>query len=147
MLPRTLMIAAFALLSTACSAKAVGPPDIAVDRTACSHCGMYVSEPAYAAAYQAPGEDARIFDDIGCMLEAVRSETASPITIWLQDAEGSGWVAADDAALVTSPQFRTPMNGGMLAYANPAAAAETARAHRGRVLRLQELMKINGDPR
>ena len=45
----------FALLLTACSAQVTGPPDILVDQTACSHCRMLVSEPAYAAAYQAGG--------------------------------------------------------------------------------------------
>ena len=142
----TFALVAFALLSTACSAKAVGPPQIVVDRTACSHCSMFVSEPIYAAAYQAGGNDPRVFDDIGCMLDALRRETASPIVIWLQDAGGAGWIAADQASVVASAQLRTPMNGGLLAYADAAAAEQAAAANGGRVLRsLQELRKWNGD--
>ena len=140
-----LVIVALALLSSACGAKAMGPPDIVVDRTACIHCGMYVSEPVYAAAYQVGDNDPRVFDDIGCMLDAVESEAASPITIWLQDAAGSGWLNAGDAFVVASPRIRTPMSGGLLAYADAAAAQKAAAALGGRVLHsLQELKAWNG---
>jgi hypothetical protein len=96
---------------------------------------MLVSEPAYAAAYYAPGRDARVFDDIGCMLDALRQETASPLTIWMQDAAGGGWIDADDAVFVTAPGLRTPMNGGVLAYRDVAAAEKTAATQRGEVVR------------
>ena len=142
-----LVIVAFALLATACSAKAAGPPEIVVDRTACSHCGMFVSEPAYAAAYHAPGKEPRVFDDIGCMLEALRRETASPIAIWLQDAAGAGWIDADDAVVVAAPRLRTPMSGGLIAYADAAAAQQAAAAHGGEVRSLRELMTRNGAAR
>jgi copper chaperone NosL len=126
----------------------MGPPEIVVDRTTCSHCGMLVSEPVYAAAYQAGDNEPRVFDDIGCMLDAVRRETASPITVWLQDAAGAGWINADQATVVSSARIKTPMHGGMLAYANAVAAEKAAAAHGGRVVRsLQELMTSNGDGR
>ena len=143
-----LVIVAVALLSAACSARAAGPPEIVVDRTACSHCSMFVSEPIYAAAYQAPGEEPRLFDDIGCMLDALRRETASPIHIWVQDAAGAGWLDANAAIFVASPDIRTPMNGGVLAYADAAAAAKAAAAHGGQVVRSwPELMTLKGDLR
>jgi copper chaperone NosL len=130
-----LLIVVFALLSASCSATAAGHPEIVVDQTACSHCGMLVSEPAYAAAYHAPGREPRVFDDIGCMLDALRQETASPLTIWMQDAAGGGWIDADRAVFVTAPGLRTPMNGGVLAYGDTAAAEQSAAAQRGEVVR------------
>ena len=145
---RSAFIAAVALLAAACSAKAAGPPEIAIDRTACSHCGMLVSEPIYAASYQAPGQEPRVFDDIGCMLEAVRKETASPLQVWLQDANGGGWLDAAAAMVVASQHVSTPMNGGFLAYADGAAAASAAAAHQGAVVgSLPELMTWKGDAR
>jgi len=142
----TIAVVTVALLSTACSAAAGGPPQIVVDRTACSHCGMLVSEPIYAAAYQAADGEPRVFDDIGCMLDAIRRESASPLTIWLQDAGGRGWIAAADAAVVASPRLRTPMGGGLLAFADAAAAEQAASANGGRVLRsLPDLMSWKGD--
>ena len=94
------------------------------------------------------GSDARAFDDIGCMLKAVRRETASPINVWVQDATGAGWLDANEAIFVASPHLRTPMSGGVLAYADLAAAEKAAKAHRGEVVRsLPELMTWNGDAR
>ena len=143
---RRLLLVAVTLLLTACRATVIGPPQIVVDRTACSHCGMFVSEPAYAAAYQAPGNDPRVFDDIGCLVNAVRQETAAPLTIWLQDAAGSGWIAADDATFVAASRTRTPMNGGILAYAARAAAEKAAAANGGQVMRSWlEVMNRDGE--
>lgn len=140
-----IVIAALALLAASCSATAMGPPEIAVDHTACSHCGMLVSEPVYAAAYQAEGREPRVFDDIDCMLNAIRQETASPITIWLQDAAGAGWIDADDAFVVAATEIRSPMGGGLLAYRDAAAAQKTAAARHGRVMRSrQELIDWKG---
>ena len=129
------VIVVLAVLLSGCGARTVGPPAIVADRIACSHCGMFVSDLQYAAAYQAHGNDPRVFDDIGCMLDAVRSETASPVTVWLQDAAGAGWIDADHATFVAAAQLKTPMSGGLLAYADPAAAEASAAAHGGRVLR------------
>jgi copper chaperone NosL len=138
---------AFALLVTACSADVTGPPEIVVDQTACSHCGMYVSEPAYAAAYRAHGKEARVFDDIGCLLDALRQETATTIDVWVQDAAGGGWLDAGDAVFLRSPNVRTPMNGGVLAYAGGAAAEKAAAAQRGEVMSFQELITWKGAAR
>jgi copper chaperone NosL len=137
-----------ALLVTACGAKAWGPPDIALDKTACSHCGMLVSERVYAAAFQAPGTEPRVFDDIACMLDALRRETTSPLHVWLQDANGGGWLDAGAAIVVASHNVSTPMHGGFLAYADAATAATAAAAHRGEIVgSLPELMTWKGDSR
>lgn len=145
---RTLVIVAVALLSTACSATAAGPPAIVVDRTACGHCGMLISEPIYAAAYHMHGQQARVFDDIGCMLDALRRETAAPLDVWVQDASGTGWINAHEARFVASSAIRTPMRGGILAYADAAAAGAAAAAHRGEVLRsVEALVHWKGEAR
>ena len=141
-----IVIVAFALLSSACSANVTGPPQIVVDQTACSHCGMFVSEPIYAAAYQAEGQAARLFDDIGCMLNALRGDDR-PRNIWVQDAAGGGWIDAGKATFVAGSSIRTPMSGGVLAYAESAAAGRAAAVHRGEVLSLQELMTSKGEAR
>ena len=141
-----LMIIAFALLASSCSASAAGHPQIVIDQTACSHCGMLVSEPAFAAAYRVTGHEARVFDDIGCMLEAIRTEKDFPINVWVQDAAGGGWIDADRAAFVTASRVRTPMNGGVLAYASASAAAHTATTHGGAVLQsFRQLTIRKGD--
>lgn len=138
---RTGLVLAAALLSAACAVRAEGPPEIVVDRTPCSHCGMLISEPLYAAAYQAPGAAARVFDDIGCLRDAARGEQAA-LRIWVHDAADRRWMNGFEAILVASPSIRTPMGGGMLAYRDPAAADRAAERHHGRVIRsIDEMLR------
>ena len=128
------LVLAAALLSAACGVRAEGPPEIVVDRTPCSRCGMLISEPLYAAAYQAPGADARVFDDIGCLRDAARGEHGA-LRIWVHDATDGQWMNGFEAVIVAAPSIRTPMGGGMLAYRNPSAADRAAGQHNGRVIR------------
>ena len=128
------LVLAAALLTSGCGVRAEGPPEIVVDRTPCSRCGMLISETLYAAAYQAPGADARVFDDIGCLRDAARGEQGA-LRIWVHDAADGRWINGFEAILVTSPSIRTPMKGNMLAYRDPAAADRAAGRHNGRVIR------------
>ena len=135
------LIVAAALLTAACGVRAEGPPEIVVDRTPCSRCGMLISETLYAAAYQAPGADARVFDDIGCLRDAARGEHGA-LRIWVHDAADSQWLNGGDAVLVSSQAIHSPMGGGLLAYRDPAAAARAAERHNGRVLRsIDEILR------
>ncbi len=94
---------------------------------------MLISEPLYAAAYQAEGATARVFDDIGCLRNAARAES-SPLTFWFHDAEDRAWIDGTVAVFVTSPEIRTPMGGGLIAYRDRAAAERAASARHGRVI-------------
>jgi copper chaperone NosL len=133
------------LLAAACGSTPGGPPDIVVDRSACSHCTMLISEPRYAAAYEAPGADAKVFDDIGCLLQAAQKESATGLRYWFHDGNDGTWIDGDPV-FVVSPEFRTPMAGGIIAYRDGAGAEQAAGAHRGRVVRsLPELIKEKGE--
>ena len=147
-----LTLVALALLSVSCSATRLGPPEIVVDRTACSHCTMLVSEVAYAAAYEAPGAGPRIFDDIGCMLEAMRRDglhtDASGLRVWFHDAEDGKWIEDGSPVFVVSSEIRTPMGGGIVAYRDGARAGQVAAKHQGRVIRtVPDLMTMKGEQR
>jgi nitrous oxide reductase accessory protein NosL len=129
------ILAAALLAAAACAAAAGGPPEITLDRTACSHCGMLISESLYAAAYQAPGADARVFDDIGCLRDAARKEGSAGLRFWFHDATHGGWIEGTEAVFVASPEIRTPMGGGLIAHGDPAAAERSAAQTHGRVIR------------
>jgi nitrous oxide reductase accessory protein NosL len=127
-------LGAMVMLTAACGVTADGPPQIVVDRTPCSHCGMLISEPIYSAAYRATGSAARVFDDIGCLRDAARSE-AGPIAYWFHDADDGGWVDGPQAWFVASPDIHTPMDGGLIAYRDRSAADRSAaRRRHGRVV-------------
>ena len=105
------------VLAAGCSAKADGPPAIQVDRTACAHCTMLVSDERFAAAYETPSGEARVFDDIGCLREALKAETSQAgLRIWYHDIESGEWIRGEEAELVKSDRFKTPMGGGVVAY-------------------------------
>ena len=122
------------LLVAACATRTDGPPEITVDKTACSQCGMLISELAYAAAYRVPGAEGRAFDDIGCLLAAARQEPGAAPHFWFHDAAGSGWIAGTSAVFVTSPSLRTPMGGAVVAYRHRSDADRAAATHRGEVI-------------
>lgn len=144
------LIAMAVSLLAACHSRPPGPPEIAVDRTACSHCGMFVSEPIYAAAYHVEGSEPKVFDDIACLREGMRRDSlsagASGVRMWFQDGNGGGWIESGDPVLVSSPMFRTPMGGGIIAYHDVAAATQAAGEYQGRVVgSLTDLIHPKGD--
>ena len=113
-----------AVLTVGCSATADGPPEIQVDRTACAHCTMLVSEARYAAAFERGGE-ARVFDDIGCLLDALQREpNVAELRFWFHDMASGTWMRGEDAVFVKSARFKTPMSGGIVAYRQRPAEGE-----------------------
>ena len=143
-------IAAAALVvSAACGSGAEGPPRIEVDRTACAHCGMLVSEPVYAAAYRRADGEARVFDDIGCLVKAAAGEAdRTRLRFWFHDAgaaPAASWMDGAAAVFVKSAALRTPMNGGYVAYRDEAAARRGAAQHRGDIAgRLDDVLRSKG---
>ena len=120
----------------ACRAGADGPPRIEVDRTACAHCGMLISEPMFAAAYRSPHGEPRVFDDIACMLDAAgKEQNPGALRFWFHDAATSRWIDGGAATFVSSASLKTPMGGGLVAYGDEAAANRAANAQQGTVIR------------
>src|SRR6185503_6106601 len=112
----------------------------------CSRCGMLISEPLYAAAYSAPGVEARVFDDIGCLRVAARAETG-PLRFWFHDAADRGWIDGAGATFVTSSEIRSPMGGGLIAFRDSIAAERSAAVYHGHVIRsVSDLLVKEGRP-
>ena len=106
-----------ALTLAGCSAKADGPPPIQLDRTACAHCTMLVSDERHAAAYETAAGESRVFDDIGCLLDAARQEPqVEHLRFWFHDGHSGEWIRGDQAVFVKSDRVKTPMGGGIVAY-------------------------------
>jgi nitrous oxide reductase accessory protein NosL len=135
------------LIAASCGVNADGPPAIVVDRTPCSHCGMLISETVFAAAYRSAGEESRVFDDIGCLLDALQRRGGPDVRIWVHDAAGGGWIDGEAAVYVRSPSIRTPMNGGVLAYRASDAAEQAAVKHHGDVVRSLAALRSRGSAR
>src|SRR5688500_20268697 len=100
------------MLAVACGARSATPPEIVVDRTACHHCGMLISDRRYAAAVRTAEGD-RLFDDIGCLINALKGRAPDDATFWFNDATSADWITGTPV-FVASAAFRTPMSGGVL---------------------------------
>ena len=92
---------------------------------------MLISEPVYAAALRAPGADAQAFDDIGCLLAAAAGHTDAGLRIWVHDAVSREWIDGATASFVSAPALRTPMGGGVVAFARRTDAEAHARKFDG----------------
>ena len=128
-----------ALVVAGCVRAPVGPPEIVLDRTACRRCSMLVSEAASAAAALPAGAaEAWVFDDAGCLFAALAEEPGGgeAARVWLQDAEGGGWIDAAGAVLVAVPGGLTPLGSGIVAFRDAAAARRFAAERGGEVLGL-----------
>lgn len=142
---RAIGLIAALVSSAACGGGQDGPPVIAIDRSACAHCGMFISEPRFAAAYRAPGAEARLFDDLGCLLDALRREDGAPDgRFWVHDAVTAEWLPGERAVFVEAARLRTPMASGLAAYESEDAARRAAAELDGRVVgALPALLQIN----
>ena len=103
-----------------------GPPAIAYGRERCEQCGMIIGDARFAAAAR-QGSTIRRFDDIGCLIRHSGAVLASGRARgFVHDADSETWIDAPHAWYVRTPAIRTPMNYGIAAYADNAAAR---RAH------------------
>lgn len=134
-----------ALLFTGCNRRteAVAPPDVRYGQVDCAECGMTVSDERYAAALLTRGADgeqvARVFDDIGCMIEFEREHPEVKVLApYVKDFESHQWLRADRAAYVQGEQIRSPMGFGLLAADSSEHAAKLANG-RARALDLPGL--------
>ena len=74
-----------------------------------------------------------MFDEIGCLRNAARLESG-PLTFWFHDADTREWIEGAATVFVTSPEIRSPMGGGLIAFRDRTAAERAAEARHGRVI-------------
>lgn len=107
----------------------------------CSFCRMAISEKRFAAEIITDNEEVFKFDDIGCLLR-YRKASADKIkiaAIFVADYETRDWIKADEAFFVRSAAVKTPMSGGILAFADKAKADAEAANSKTEVLRFDKL--------
>jgi len=129
---RVARVAALALfvLAGACSEATSGPVRIVWGRHACDHCGMAISEQAFAAEVRMGPREVKRFDDLGCALAWLESKggAAAASEFWVMDQDRGEWIDARSAFY--RPEQRTPMAYGFGAIRDAAPASvdfETAR--------------------
>ena len=120
---RSLLGATLCAMLLACGHEPPKPAAL-VPEDVCAMCKMAVSRASFAAQLAMPNGEALMFDDLGCLLDDARRDSAR--AAWVADYDSRAWVALDSCWLVHSDSVRTPMGGGWLAYADSARAAKSA---------------------
>lgn len=129
------ILIAAVLLITGCSSDPNAPPEIVVDRTACSECRMLVSDLRFASALRTTDGEERVFDDTRCLFAALeRIDLESAPRIWVHDHESGVAVDARDAVFVLQQRIHGPMGGEVVCAIDRQAAARLAAALDGRVV-------------
>ncbi len=115
------------------------PPEIRYGEDVCDQCGMIISEPRFAAAYITADGVTRRFDDIGDMIVYHLEMGEDVAVFWVHDFETADWLRADEATLAYIEDLITPMGSGLVAFADPEAAAN-AIAHSGDLMDFATLL-------
>jgi copper chaperone NosL len=118
-------------------AVALAPEDM------CAYCKMAISEKRYAAELIDDEGQAFKFDDIGCMVNFIKSRknTTRIVAHFVMDFDERQWTKAEDAYYVRSSELTTPMNGGIIAFKDQAKAKEAVDRYHGKLIRFEDLFK------
>jgi hypothetical protein len=94
---------------------AAGPVEPSWGGTTCAHCGMHLSEPAFAAQAHLADGAVIFFDDPGCLFAwTARSPAATAVRrSWFHDSRGEGWLSPEETEFVAAAA--TPMGWGYAA--------------------------------
>jgi copper chaperone NosL len=130
-----------ALWMAGCGATKFEPVEIAAEDM-CALCKMAISEKQYASEFLNRDGDAFKFDDIGCMANYVEKKIArdSIAAFYVVDFDSKQWLKAEEAVFVASPNFHTPMSGGMVAFKHRSRAEVVAVANQGRRISFAEAL-------
>jgi copper chaperone NosL len=110
---------------------AAGPVAIDLGRDACSHCRMAIVSTTTAAEIVAPGEEPRLFDDLGCLRDFIAAAPLAPDAIaFVADHRTGAWIEARHAVF-TKTSLQTPMGSGLVAHADAGSRDQDAAARGG----------------
>ena len=134
-------IAAVVVL-TSCQQRAVEPVAIEANDM-CSFCRMSISEKRYAAELIDSDGQPFKFDDIGCMANFIKQKknNTSIEATFVMDFDRREWLEAEKASYVRSSEFKTPMNGGIVAFRDQSSAQAAVAKYRGAMLAFAEVTK------
>jgi len=130
-------------LTAALAACAPGlPVPVAIDTAAdvCAHCRMAIVSTATAAEIVARGEEAVLFDDLGCLRDYVaHAGLPGDAMVVVADHRTGAWVDGR-MAVFTKTSLDTPMGSGILAHATIASRDLDAAAGGGTAMPVRSLL-------
>jgi copper chaperone NosL len=124
-----------ALWLEGCGKPKIEPVEIAAEDM-CAFCKMAISEKQYAAEFLNQDGDASKFDEIGCLANQLktRQNRRDIAAFFVVDYDSRQWVNAEQAYFVRSEEFKTPMNGHIVAFKDRSKADGAAAKYHGNLL-------------
>lgn len=133
-----------AVILTACGEKTYEPRDINAETDVCYMCNMSITHEQYAGQIVKKNNDVVVFDDIGCLMEYIEEYGDAEVgAAFIRDHNSSTWLNVTEASYVYSPDYWTPMNFGVLAFADENAAKTYAAEQAGELLAYADLETFN----
>ncbi len=118
-----------------------GPEPISYGRDQCAYCRMILSRPGFAGETRSPTGVLRKYDDVGCLVLALRSEARETPEAWVEDHESHELVPLLTATLVVGSELDTPMRHGILAFADSSSAESFALDSGSRITAFEALLR------
>jgi hypothetical protein len=120
---------------------AAGPVALRYGVDTCAECRMHVSRPGFGGELRDAEGRLTTYDDIGCLVRAMMKQRRAMPGAWVEDRDGRGFVPLAGAHLVRSPGADTPMGGGVVGFADEAAARAFATATGGALVGLEDVVR------
>jgi copper chaperone NosL len=142
------LAAALPLAVAACGDGTLAPVTVDTRNDACAHCRMTVSDLRFAAQVVAPGEEPRVFDDLGCLRAylAATPQPGSGSVAFVASYGTKAWVRAGDALYLQRETLETPMGSGIVAFEDVAGRDAEAAARGGRRMTAGEVFGASPIP-
>lgn len=100
--------------------------------TPCAFCRMTIMDARVAAEIVAPGEEARQYDDIGCLVEDVKQRpVGADGRAFVADYQTGALIAAGEAVYTKMDAIATPMSSHLVAHATAAGRDADSRVRGG----------------
>jgi copper chaperone NosL len=130
------------LTTFGCQKEPPKPVEIGKDEL-CTSCRGLIVEKRYAAEFITKDGFVRKFDDISCMVQHAKTKVKKEniAAYFMVDFPTQQWVTAQEARYVRSDKFKTPKDGGILAFKDAAKAQALATQFQAELLGFDDLMK------
>lgn len=115
--------AASIFLLVACARGPAQPAAVDTRNDVCAGCRMAVSDARFAAQLSAPGEEAKFFDDLGCLRDYLRKKPQLPAgtVAFVADHRTREWIRAERSVFTRRDSLETPMASHLIGHASLAS--------------------------
>jgi copper chaperone NosL len=136
------LLACATIALVACQQPTYKPVDVA-QNDVCFRCKAPIIEKQYAAEFATKDRFVRKFDDLVCMADYVQNKMRKENigAFYVVDYPTKTWLPAEQAAYVKSEQFKTPQNGGILAFKDKGQAEKLAAQYQAKLLAFGDIVK------